>query len=333
MIITKTSKQHTSISYYPARPTQQCSLMPQNETQKTKSGTNLASSLDNSPYLPARSKLYFNSFTLNLYNPSKNPVIKPPTKHKRGDIKEFSRKSRRRMLLKLSRFNYDSYFTKLFFTTTFHNIYPKSKKDTKDYLLRIIKRIERIDPAFTIIWRVEIQKRGAPHFHFILLLDKALNGKDKLLYCKKLKNAWGDITSDINKFSYSVGSDVRELNSNHKTFMYIAKYSAKYIDGSKVLKLGRFWGVRGNIITFNNIEIDCSPHFIETLRTMILNEMQTKITLNQKYVNYVMTFDLVKFIIPYEIILILLKATSDLTGEVINLDQLYSQEELFNNLE
>lgn len=329
MIITKTSKQHTSISYYPARPTQQCSLMPQNETHKTKSGTNLASSLDNSPYLPATGKLFFNSFSLNLYNPDKNPKICVPKKHKRGEIKEFSRKSRRRMLLKLSAFNYDSYNTKFFFTCTFHKKYPTSKESIKKYLLLIVKRIERIDPSFTIIWRVELQKRGAPHFHFILISEKTFNGKEKVNYSSKLKKAWGNITEDINKFSYTIGSDVRELNSNHKTFIYISKYSAKYLDSKTELKLGRFWGVRGKINVFENIEIEVSNNFLETLKQMILDEMQTRFSLNDKFVNYVLTFDLVKFIIPYEIILTLIKATSDITGEIVNLDKLYKQSSFF----
>ncbi|MCO6473710.1 MAG: hypothetical protein J5I57_08270 [Melioribacteraceae bacterium] len=305
-------------------------LMSQNETKPTSSGLDPSKILDNSPYLPASAQITFRSFSLEILDNSKNPTTFLPSVHKRGEIKEFSRKSKRRMMLKLSKFNYDYYETKLFLTCTFRNIFPTSKTETKQYLLSLIKRIERIDKDVALVWRVEKQKRGAPHFHFILCFPKFYNGKEKRELSKKLKNAWGDLTHHINKYAYTLASDVRELNSNIKTFNYISKYSSKVDDENAQYRLGRIWGIRGNVKEFDEIQFEVSQYFADELKRMIFNELNTHIKVSREYENYIFTYDLVKLIIPYEKILLFMKATADITGEHGYKKYLYRQASLFD---
>lgn len=305
-------------------------LMSQNETKPTSSGLDPSKILDNSPYLPAPAQITFRSFSLEILDSTKKPTTFLPSVHRRGEIKEFSRKSKRRMMLKLSKFNYDFYETKLFFTCTFHNIYPQTKSETKKYLLSLIKRIERIDKAVAMVWRVEKQKRGAPHFHFILCFPKFYNGKEKSELSKKLKISWGDLTFHINKYAYTVASDVRELNSNIKTFNYISKYSSKVDDEKTNYRLGRIWGIRGNVKEFDEIQFEVSQYFADELKRLIFNELNTHIKVSREYENYIFTYDLVRLIIPYEKILLFLKAAANITGEHNYKKYLYRQASLFD---
>lgn len=304
-------------------------LMYQNETLQTKNTDNATTLLDNSPYLPATCKVAFNSFSLSVYNPQKTPKTNIPTKHKRGDILNFSRKSRRRMLLKLSTINYEAYNTRLFFTCTFHDKFPTSKDEVNRLLFATIKRIERLDDNLSIIWRIELQKRGAPHFHFILLFQRFYTSKEKVELSKKLKNIWGDLTIHLNNYAYTIGSDLRELNSNHKTFNYISKYSSKSSADERPVKLGRIWGVRGFVIESKPLEFECSFDFAEKLKELILQEMRTKFQIRDEYQNYILTYDDVKFIMPYEVILTFLRATAEILDEKNYESQIYKQANLF----
>lgn len=102
--------------------------------------------------------------TLSARNPPKFAV--PP----RGKVSEFSRASRKRFIEKLCQIDKDKALAlgpPVFVTLTYGRKYP-SARVSKKHLKAFLERFRRLAPDSCGFWRLEFQKRGAPHFHLLL---------------------------------------------------------------------------------------------------------------------------------------------------------------------
>lgn len=184
-------------------------------------------------------------------------------KSKRGAITAFSRKSRKRLLDLAASFDLAQVLAKrpvIFITLTYGQNWPDAKT-AKKHLDNFKKRIARFAPEASGIWRLEFQKRGAPHFHFILF---------NMPYLPKdvLAEAWGEIVG--REFWDTSGDLIKEpftrieaLKTPRRAFYYLSKYVAK-LPEEAVLEderseddsgfntvpyftaeewIGRFWGI------------------------------------------------------------------------------------------
>lgn len=98
------------------------------------------------------------------YDPDYTP-LSPKRPPKRGDVTEFSRKSRRRLMLLMNRMDWSARAT--FLTLTFHSCPTISQSNTA--FKRFRTWMGRAYPGASAIWRREFQpKRGAIHFHLIV---------------------------------------------------------------------------------------------------------------------------------------------------------------------
>lgn len=94
---------------------------------------------------------------------------------KRGQIHEFSRASRRRMMHYLATHWLEGLLP-LFGTTTYPDIFPEGAAKVKRDLQTLIERLKRRFPLIGLLWRLEFKKRKsgvnkgkiAPHFHWLL---------------------------------------------------------------------------------------------------------------------------------------------------------------------
>ncbi len=89
----------------------------------------------------------------------------------RGNISEFSARSRRALLTLVNSINRDvvSVHCVRFVTLTFPGEFPTIKA-SKRHLDALLKRFERHWGRRAIIWKIEPQGRGAPHFHLLVLM-------------------------------------------------------------------------------------------------------------------------------------------------------------------
>ena len=101
-----------------------------------------------------------------------------------NDIKNFSAKSRKRLFEKFNKLNYTEYGVPLFLSLTYHFDAPNNREDLKSILANFLRSLKRHFPPFHYIWKLEYQKRGAPHFHILLF---PLNPSDKF-YSKENEN-------------------------------------------------------------------------------------------------------------------------------------------------
>lgn len=171
----------------------------------------------------------------------------------RGRVTTFSRKSRKRLLEKTARLDLRSVAMKnpiVFLTLTYGQKFPEPKQ-AKAHLRALLKRLGRLSPEASGIWRMEFQDRGAPHFH-IILFDLSFISKEVV------KSIWGDIIGkefwDTSKQEPQAPfTRIEAIRNPRKAMAYVSKYVAKgqeagsgfnnvpYLTANP--EIGRLWGV------------------------------------------------------------------------------------------
>jgi hypothetical protein len=138
----------------------------------------------------------------------------------------------------------------VFVTLTYGKDYPDPKA-TKAHLKAWWRRISKKHPDYWAVWKLEFQKRGAPHYH---LLVYSIKGQPRI--CKDfLKESWWKATGTPN-----LRTEIKKLRSHRGGVWYATKYLAKTevyqpasppknTEGTEQGALsdvpgpGRFWGI------------------------------------------------------------------------------------------
>lgn len=145
----------------------------------------------------------------------------------RSKVTTFSRASRLRLLQKMATIKARK-LKAVFLTLTYGQEFP-SPRLAKRHLDNLLKRIGRKYENVSGFWRLEFQRRGAPHFHLILFnlpfMEKEL-----------LSQWWGEIVGI--QFWDAANNPIRPpftriemITSHAMASRYVAKYVAK-ADGS-----------------------------------------------------------------------------------------------------
>lgn len=172
----------------------------------------------------------------------KKPFVLPKDA---GKIRSFSRRSRSRLNKKIASIRKNQ--IPCFVTLTYHNQYPTEFEDFKYHLHKFFVNLHHKFPNFGAIWKLEFQKRGAPHYH---LLIWGVSVKDLQEYVPAIWNKIAGYES-IEHLAWHKGElghgnkhCVQEINSWHGVTSYAAKYFSKV---DETLRSGRIWGVRGHV--------------------------------------------------------------------------------------
>lgn len=131
----------------------------------------------------------------------------------RGTIYGFSKASRKRMFELVARIDLDR-FPSVFITLTYPAEFP-TLRQSKPHLRAFLERLRRRDPESSGIWRLEVQQRGAPHYH-LLLWNVEFWPKDEV------QDAWGEIIAYERPFTR-----IELIQEPRKVVKYVAKYMAK----------------------------------------------------------------------------------------------------------
>ncbi|MEM9952147.1 MAG: hypothetical protein AAF846_11130 [Chloroflexota bacterium] len=157
----------------------------------------------------------------------------------RSVVTEFSPQSRRRMIENLNRIDWQAQKSVKFITLTYGQEYPDHQQ-AKIHLASFIKRLRRLYPLCSGIWRVELQERGAPHFHLFIF-------NMPFLHHSTLARIWAEIIGDefcdhnvytdkdrIKKHIVTLPSGVhapfvqiKKLINHRQAMYYVSKYMAK----------------------------------------------------------------------------------------------------------
>jgi len=162
----------------------------------------------------------------------------------RAAIGGFSRQSRRRLLYLLASIDQQASGLPLFVTLT----YPG--QDWETYAANMKRHLDNFHrwlayhrPTTSAIWRLEVQKRGAPHFHLLVFGAGFLD-------CLLVAEAWWRIVGSAQESHLLAGTQVKACARWREATRYMAKYMAKpQEETAEVPELwrlpGRFWGVWG----------------------------------------------------------------------------------------
>jgi hypothetical protein len=181
-------------------------------------------------------------------------VVDRRTYGNRGEIKEFTSQSRKRMLemfatLDRAKIKFGKQRVK-FITLTYPD-YEGDLKRAKRDMDTLFKRIVRKFPDACGVWKLEFQQRGVPHFHIMLFNVKWWN-------VTHMQQTWNEVTgTDANN-----SLDLEVIKSFNGVMYYVAKYmgkAEKIENGAMGLSvshispqeqkhsapefIGRFWGV------------------------------------------------------------------------------------------
>ena len=152
----------------------------------------------------------------------------------RGKITGFSKNSRRRLMRTIAKTK--KVQLPIFVTLTYPGQWDNNPKKWKRDLRVFWMRLNRALPGVGCIWKLEFQKRGAPHFHLLVWGS----GYAPLLI--NVSRIWYETVGSGDERHLRAGSRVEMVKSWRGVMAYASKYLGK-VELLPVTEPGRFWGV------------------------------------------------------------------------------------------
>lgn len=182
------------------------------------------------------------------------------------DIRGFSDKSRVRALQRLNMIDVSALHSPHFITLTYHAHFPETSRDIKKDLDNFIKRLRRAYPNIVYFWRVELQRRLAPHFHFIIWFLKNDNDINSAVLYKTIRRLWVPYINCGCQFCFSHSVRIDAIDNIQKATFYVSKYLAKTIPVANEISLGRVWGYSKNMPFRQSLMVFGNADFITVLQ-------------------------------------------------------------------
>jgi len=179
-----------------------------------------------------------------LLKVSKGEVLEKKGGGKRGAIKGFSYASRLRMMRTIAKIKLDAELPD-FVTLTYPDKFP-TPKESKRHLDLYIKRLLRFFPEIGLIWKLEPQERGAPHYH---MMAWGVSTHDLFMFT--VKN-WYEIAGNGDKkhLAFHMGGFgnrpcVEKVYNRNGVMSYASKYLGKTFEvaGWDEKWTGRYWAI------------------------------------------------------------------------------------------
>jgi hypothetical protein len=162
----------------------------------------------------------------------------------RGPVTGFSGPSRMRLLRKVASINRHTFWAMrwmaYFITLTYPANYPEDPKVWKENRKAFDKRLKRKYGDSAGIWRLEIQDRGAPHFHLLLFAPPSIGSLEDLRSFVRV--AWWEVCGKVGEGHLQAGTSVEPLYSWRRVSR-VGRYMAKREEFPEGLETGRIWGV------------------------------------------------------------------------------------------
>mgnify|MGYP003376033067 CR=1 FL=1 len=178
---------------------------------------------------------------------------------KRGRVKRFTESSRRRLREVFSQIDQSQVVNTFFGTLTCRPIStPKFGKMFRAYVGRLMRSIPG---RWSMIWRLEFHKSGAPHVHFMMYWRERspklpeMRRRSDLAWAGICAKSHGDAAAGRVQLNF-VGPDGRAAGYTCKSESYVSKLSGP----EEVEGVGRWWGVlRGSNLPVRLAVVRISP--------------------------------------------------------------------------
>lgn len=164
---------------------------------------------------------------------------KEKRRSKRSKVIRFTKKSERNLRL-IVRNSEDIW--KVWIDLTYPESFPIDGKKCKSHLNSFLQFLRR--KKIPYLWRLEFQKRNAPHFHLLV---------SDFVDMREIKERWYSIVGSGDENHYNAGTSADWIKSKRQLYYRVQKYLLKR-DQSIVPEgfenVGRFWGASRNILKF-----------------------------------------------------------------------------------
>ncbi len=148
------------------------------------------------------------------------------------------------MRLKLAKVDQKQCGRAVFGAMTYPKEFPYSDDVFKAHLDSFGKRFLRAYPAAGFFWKLEFQKRGAPHFH-ILAFGVAKSSLELLRFREWLAKNWFEVVGSGDQKHLHAGTSAELLRSQFAMMRYCAGYVSKNDQTLVGRTVGRYWGIVG----------------------------------------------------------------------------------------
>jgi len=153
----------------------------------------------------------------------------------RGKVAEFSSRSRQRMKRMIAATDMSK--LPLFAHLTYPAEFSHDSKIYKAHLDNFSLRLLRHHPEASFIWKLEFQKRGAPHFH--LFVWGVGDVEEFKLWLSK---TWFEVVASGDVKHLAAGTRVERIASRSKAMAYCSGYASKDDQTRPGDYVGRYWG-------------------------------------------------------------------------------------------
>jgi hypothetical protein len=140
------------------------------------------------------------------------------------------------MLDLLNSINRSGVSSVLFIDLTYPSAWPEDGTVWKRDLDTLLKRLLRRWPSAAAIWRLEFQRRGAPHFHLLLFGVKRVPKT-------WLSSSWYEVVGSDDPRHLEAGTRVKKIRSWRGVVAYVTKGMAGEQNADR--DTGRVWGIVG----------------------------------------------------------------------------------------
>jgi len=189
----------------------------------------------------------------------RNPT---PPRSTRGEIASYSDESRRRLIRTIASVDHTILSTAMFATLTFHR--PLADHSAWTALHNWIRAIRHRYPSMMYLWRMELQARGAVHFHVVLWLPIRY---DTIMRSRRMPRwmsaVWHRVADPESRPHTIHGAKCELVRDGRRLSRYVAKYMVKdAITKSGII--GRRWGISRNLprSPVMNIELTTPQYYI-----------------------------------------------------------------------
>lgn len=152
---------------------------------------------------------------------------------------DFSRKSRRRLMDAFHSWQVPEGYKRYHIVLTYPAIYSENWQDWKDNLKAFKRKITAVfGESLQGYWRLELQKRGAPHYHLLIAIPKGMVTNKKL---KKLVTKWwAAIAHKNDQYEGKYATQCKVIHNDRMAQNYVSKYVAKIAPTSQSVETQEF---------------------------------------------------------------------------------------------
>ena len=186
------------------------------------------------------------------------PSTRPRRTGRRGTINGFSRASRRRLTDRLMRVPWNdvaqtdkhaSSSRAFMLTLTYPHDFPQEPETYHRHLDNFHRALDhQKHDAYGCIWRLEFQKRGAPHFHILVVFRDTTDTARFRIWARRV---WFRVVGSNDVRHRAWGADVipvwRRRGEESALMWYLIKYLGK--ESAEQSRTGRCWGEWGELAT------------------------------------------------------------------------------------